>query len=117
MYVNEMGKLEKQIQAEGIAALEALGCLVVQMNLSAIIIRGRRVRNPLIGFFDIFGWLPNGRGFAFEFKRPDAKPQKHEDKQAEWLEKALRYNVLAAKVSSVEEILAIVKPAMSECFT
>jgi hypothetical protein len=106
---------EKDIEQAMRVKLEQMGCLVIKMHLGPVLVRGgMRVKNPNAGFPDLFGWLPNGRGFAIEVKKP--KTGRISDEQSEWIEDLQKYHVLAFSCDDASIAAAIIAAAMSESF-
>jgi hypothetical protein len=106
---------EKAIEQAMRVKLEQMGCLVIKMHLGPVLVRGgMRVKNPNAGFPDLFGWLPNGRGFAIEVKKP--KTGRISEEQTEWLKALNDYNVLAFRCEDPVVAATLISEAMSESF-
>ena len=112
-----MAVTEKEIEREIRATLEAMGCLVIKMHLGPLIVgKGQRATNPNKGFPDLFGWLPNGRGFAIEVKKPGHNTSKlRAENQADWIDRLKCYHVLAFQTDDPKEAEAMIAKSMSEC--
>jgi hypothetical protein len=80
--------LEKEVQANGIKLLKALGWTVHRRNTGAWAMaatnttKRRYVRASTPGMADTFGELPDRRHFELEFKRAGERPT---EKQLAWL--------------------------------
>lgn len=85
---------EKDIEREIRAVYEALGCLVIKMNIGPVKTAGGLAKNKLKGFPDLLVVTPQGQPFWSETKDVGARVNKeHAASQSVWQDRLRAFNV------------------------
>ncbi len=105
-----MSDREQLIQREIMDWLQARLILHWRQHIGAVKVRGARIRNPLKGYPDLAGIVPNsgGRLFAIEVKQEGGR---FSWEQVDWMTRLKAAGVLYIAATSVEDVAR----AMDSC--